>query len=103
MKPSKSYLNENEAAEFLGVSPVALRGLIRSHVATEETDLSKVGMTQFQPADLLLLRSLLAQGRGEAAAAPLAAPAEVEGAGQTVPAVPEESAVPAALVAGPGE
>jgi len=65
MKPAKSYLNENEAAEFLGVSAARLRTLIRSHVTTEEADLSKVGMTQFQPADLLLLRFLIGQSASE--------------------------------------
>lgn len=66
MKPAKSYLNENEAAESLGVSAGQLRSLIRSHVTTEESDMSKVGITQFQPADLLLLRFLIGQSRGEA-------------------------------------
>ena len=65
MKPVKSYLNENEAAAFLNVSTAHLRTLIRSHVATEESDMSKVGITQFQPTDLLLLRFLIGQSRGE--------------------------------------
>lgn len=65
MKPAKSYLNENEAAAFLDVSTAQLRSLIRSHVTTEEADMSKVGITQFQPADLLLLRILIGQSRGE--------------------------------------
>lgn len=65
MKPAKSYLNENEAAVFLGVSTTQLRTLIRSNVTTDESDMSKVGITQFQPADLLLLRFLLGQSRGE--------------------------------------
>lgn len=65
MKPAKTYLNENEAAAFLDVSTAQLRSLIRSHVTTEEADMSKVGITQFQPADLLLLRILIGQSRGE--------------------------------------
>jgi hypothetical protein len=99
MKPSKSYLNENEAAEFLGVSAATLRGLIRSHVATEDTDLSKVGMTQFQPADLLLLRFLLGKSRGETPAAAEGAQSETNRLEpEPVPAFPG-NVVPATSVA----
>lgn len=98
MKPAKSYLTENEAAEFLGVSSMQLRTLIRSHVTTEESDMSKVGMTQFQPADLLLLRFLIGQARGECATvetAQLAQSVAPEGGEVASVSSPTESALPA--------
>lgn len=103
MKPSKSYLNENEAAEFLGVSAAQLRTLIRSHVTTEESDMSKVGITQFQPADLLLLRFLIGQSRGESmpveAAQLVEALAPSSGECESGSTLAETAAVPAASFA----
>lgn len=101
MKPAKSYLNENEAAAFLDVSTAHLRTLIRSHVATEESDMSKVGITQFQPADLLLLRILLGQSRGDALTVELNQPDEgaAIGSGELESvSILEVDAVPAASV-----
>jgi hypothetical protein len=98
MKPTKPYLNESEAAEFLGVSAVQLRSLIRSHVTTEESDMSKVGITQFQPADLLLLRFLIGQSRGESVPEPGAGPLLEPADAAASPAL--ELTVPAASFAG---
>lgn len=97
MKPTKSYLNENEAAEFLNVSAAQLRTLIRSHVTTEEADMSKVGITQFQPADLLLLRFFIARSRGETVPVETTQLAEVVAmvSGESPSGVPEDAAVPA--------
>jgi len=57
-RSSKSQYSVVEAAEELGVSVERLRDLIRSHVVEREEDLNNVGVTTFQPSDLLILRLL---------------------------------------------
>ncbi len=57
-RPSKSQYSAVEAAEELGVSVERLREMIRSHVTEREEDLGNVGVTTFQPSDLLILRLL---------------------------------------------
>jgi hypothetical protein len=57
-RPVKSQYNEVEAAEELGISVEQLRAMIRHHVVDRDEDLNNVGMTVFQPSDLLILRLL---------------------------------------------
>ena len=57
-RPTKSQFSETEAAEELGISVERLRTLIRKHVVEKDEDLNNVGITTFQPSDLLILRLL---------------------------------------------
>ena len=64
-RTAKTHFNETEAAEFLGVSIGEFRTLIQSHITKEEAELSNVSQAVYQPSDLVLLRFLLGQTRGE--------------------------------------
>ena len=57
-RTGKSHYSEAEAAEELGISTEQLRTMIRSHVIDQDEDLNNVGVTTFQPSDLLILRLL---------------------------------------------
>lgn len=57
-RTGKSHYSEAEAAEELGISTEQLRTMIRSHVVDRDEDLNNVGVTTFQPSDLLILRLL---------------------------------------------
>ncbi|MBI4876825.1 MAG: hypothetical protein HY822_19485 [Acidobacteria bacterium] len=59
-RPGKSQYSESEAAEALGVTVDEFRRLIRNHIVRGEDDLGHLSQTQFQPADLLLLKFLSA-------------------------------------------
>jgi len=55
---SKSQYSEREAAEELGVSVEQLRSLIRNHIVETDEDLNNVGVANFHPSDLLVLKIL---------------------------------------------
>lgn len=95
--------DETGAAAFLGVSIEQLRVLIRSHIITEDSDISKVGMTQFESQDLLLLRWLMERGEAPSILSALAretAPEGEKSSGGDLESVPaeESGALPVASV-----
>jgi hypothetical protein len=58
IKPVKTQYSEHEAAEELGVSVDQLRSLIRNHIVETDEDLTNVGVANFHPSDLLVLKIL---------------------------------------------
>jgi hypothetical protein len=55
---NKTQYSEAEAAQQLGISVDEMRTLIRRHIVVEDSDVTNVPMTSFQPSDLLVLRLL---------------------------------------------
>ncbi len=58
VKPGKTQYSEHEAAVELGVAVEQLRGLIRSHIAQSDEDLTHIAVASFHASDLLVLKLL---------------------------------------------
>lgn len=59
-RPAKGHYSETEAATQLGVSLDELRRLVRQHVVESEEEMDNLRLIGIQPADLILLRLLIA-------------------------------------------